>query len=48
MFEDQIELLAEVGVTRGCDPPSKRRFCPEAEISRGQMAAFLGRVTQID
>lgn len=48
VFEDQIELLAEAGVTRGCDPPRNGSFCPEAEISRGQMAAFLGRATQID
>ncbi len=48
VFEDQIELLAEAGVTRGCDPPENGSFCPDAQISRGQMAAFLGRATQID
>lgn len=48
VFEDQIELLADVGVTRGCDPPDNTRFCPEAAITRGQMAAFLGRASRIE
>ncbi len=48
VFEDQIELLAEAGVTKGCDPPRNGSFCPEAQISRGQMAAFLGRATLIE
>lgn len=37
-----VEILAEVGVTRGCatDPP---RFCPDQSVTRGQMASFLVR-----
>ncbi len=43
VFEDDIEALAEAGVTRGCDPPQNTRFCPDDPVSRGQMAAFLVR-----
>ena len=37
-----IERLAELGVTGGCaiDP---LRYCPEAHVTRGQMAALLSR-----
>ena len=38
-----IEALAAAGVTRGCNPPINTRFCPDASVSRGQMAAFLSR-----
>ncbi|HEX2153345.1 MAG TPA: M15 family metallopeptidase [Acidimicrobiia bacterium] len=43
IFEIDIEWLAGSGITRGCNPPFEDRFCPEAEVSRGQMAAFLTR-----
>ena len=42
-FEDAIERLATAGITRGCNPPSNTRFCPDAPVTRGQMAAFLTR-----
>ncbi len=38
-----IEAIADVGVTRGCDPPENTRFCPLEAVTRGQMAAFLVR-----
>ena len=40
IFEDDIDALAEAGVTTGC---AVDRFCPNLPISRGQMAAFLVR-----
>jgi hypothetical protein len=43
IFEDHIEKLATAGITRGCNPPTNDRFCPFANVTRGQMAAFLGR-----
>ena len=43
VFEDAIERLAAAGITRGCNPPSNTRFCPDAAVTRGQMAAFLQR-----
>jgi hypothetical protein len=27
--EPYIEAIAEIGVTRGCNPPANSRFCPE-------------------
>ncbi len=43
IFERDINALAEAGITRGCNPPDNDRFCPDAAVSREQMAAFLGR-----
>jgi hypothetical protein len=42
-FESEIEWLAAEGITRGCNPPSNTRFCPDDFVTRGQMAAFLVR-----
>jgi plastocyanin len=42
-FEGDIERLAASGVTRGCNPPDNNLFCPDAPVTRGQMAAFLVR-----
>ena len=38
-----IEWLAAEGVTKGCNPPANDLFCPDANVTRGQMAAFLHR-----
>lgn len=43
VFEADIEWLAATGVTRGCNPPTNDRFCPNAPVTRGAMAAFLHR-----
>ncbi len=43
VFEGDIEWLASVGVTRGCNPPANTLFCPGDVVTRGQMAAFLHR-----
>lgn len=40
VHEDNINRVAEAGVTRGC---ATDRYCPHSDISRGQMAAFLKR-----
>ncbi len=42
-FVLDIEWLAEAGITAGCNPPVNDRFCPDAYVTRGQMAAFLVR-----
>lgn len=38
-----IALIAEWGITVGCNPPTNDRFCPEDFVTRGQMAAFMRR-----
>jgi SpoIID/LytB domain protein len=43
IFEGDINRLAEAGITKGCNPPDNDRFCPDAKVTRGQMAAFLVR-----
>ncbi len=43
IFEADIEWLGAVGVTRGCNPPVNDQFCPDAVVTRQQMAAFLVR-----
>jgi hypothetical protein len=43
IFEDNIESIAETEVTKGCNPPFNDRFCPDSNVTRGQMAAFLVR-----
>ncbi len=43
VHEHQIDVLASLGVTRGCNPPLNTNYCPDATMTRGQMAAFLTR-----
>ena len=43
VFEQDIEQLAAYGITRGCNPPTNDRFCPDRSVTRGEMAAFLVR-----
>ena len=42
-FSTAIRWLSSEGITRGCNPPSNTRFCPDARVTRGQMAVFLSR-----
>lgn len=42
-FEGAINMIAAAGITSGCNPPANTRFCPNASVTRGQMAAFLVR-----
>ena len=43
LFETEIDVIASAGITRGCNPPANDRFCPDAFVTRGQMAAFFVR-----
>ena len=42
--EDAINRVAEADVTAGC---GSGRFCPGGSVTRGQMAAFLGRAFEL-
>ena len=42
-FDSSIRWLATGGITRGCNPPTNDRFCPDSDVTRGQMASFLVR-----
>jgi len=43
LFGSEIEWLADMDITRGCNPPANDMFCPDNFVTRGQMAAFLYR-----
>ncbi len=43
VFETDIAKLATAGITKGC---GTNLFCPDAPVTRGQMAAFLKRALQ--
>lgn len=42
--EANIDKIATAGITKGCNPPVNDMFCPDREITRGEMAAFLRRI----
>jgi hypothetical protein len=45
LFASDIEWLAAEGVTKGCNPSQgNTNFCPEDQVTRGQMAAFMHRL----
>lgn len=46
VFHDDIDWLADTGVTRGCNPPENTEFCPDEPVTRQQMAAFLRRLSE--
>lgn len=48
VFQSDIDWIAGVGITRGCNPPFEDHFCPESQITRGQMAAFLVRALDLE
>lgn len=47
IFADQILSLAGAEITKGCNPPTNSRFCPDDHVTRGQMAAFLTRALHL-
>ena len=47
VHEKNIEVIAQRGITLGCNPPLNNRFCPEDQITRGQMAAFIARALEL-
>ena len=47
IFETEIDSIAEAGITRGCDPPTNDRYCPDRTVRRGEMAAMLSRALDL-
>jgi len=43
LFESNINRMAAAGITSGCNPPDNDLFCPNDNVTRGQMAAFIVR-----
>lgn len=47
VHQGNIEIIAELGITLGCNPPDNDMFCPERKLSRGEMTAFLRRLLDL-
>ncbi|MPZ53990.1 MAG: SpoIID/LytB domain-containing protein [Acidimicrobiia bacterium] len=47
VHENDILKLAKAKITLGCNPPTNNMFCPDAGVTRGEMAAFLVRGIQM-
>ena len=47
VHQANIEIAADLGITKGCNPPLNDMFCPGGSITRGQMAAFLRRMLDL-
>src|SRR5690606_39230732 len=45
-YED-VAYIANIGVTRGCNPPDNTLFCPTQSVTRAQMASFLVRALDL-
>lgn len=43
IFEHDIDILGNAEITRGCNPPTNDRYCPDLAVDRGAMTAFLHR-----
>lgn len=43
IHEGAIEAIAAVDITEGCNPPAGDRYCPNRDVTREEMAAFLDR-----
>ncbi len=47
VFVTDIAWLSATGITRGCNPPLNDRFCPYAQVTRGQFAAMIVRALDL-
>lgn len=48
LFSKEIAWMYENGITKGCNPPDNTEYCPESAITRGEVAAFFYRYSQLD
>jgi hypothetical protein len=48
VHEANIDIMYGQGITRGCNPPENDKFCPTRQITRGEIAAFLRRLLNLD
>lgn len=46
MFVSDIQWMKDAGIVRGCNPPANTDYCPESDVTREQLAAFLHRVAK--
>lgn len=48
VHEANIDIIAELGITRGCGDPEDNTFCPKRIVARSHMMAFLARALDVD
>ncbi len=41
--EGYIEAIAAAGITSGCNPPINDKYCPDRNLTRGEMAGLLAK-----
>lgn len=46
LFHEDITWMSDAGVTAGCNPPANNNYCPKANVTREQMAAFMRRLAE--
>jgi hypothetical protein len=46
MFHNSIDWMKDNGITVGCNPPANTHYCPNDNVTRGQMAAFMKRLAE--
>ncbi len=44
IFHTGISWMKDNNITVGCNPPSNTKFCPDDNVTRGQMATFMKRL----
>jgi hypothetical protein len=42
-FEGDINAIAAIGITLGCNPPDNDEYCPDDTVTRAQWASFMVR-----
>lgn len=45
-FHNAIDWMKDNNITVGCNPPANTQYCPDDNVTRGQMAAFFKRLAE--
>src|SRR3970282_2621661 len=45
-FHTGISWMKDNNITVGCNPPANTNFCPDDNVTRGQMATFMKRLAE--
>jgi len=48
VLEGGIDKLASSEITKGCNPPTNNRFCPDRNLTRAEFAAFVARALDLE
>lgn len=47
IFENDIEWMANNGITNGCNPPTNNMYCPDDRVTRDVMAVYISRALNL-